>query len=418
MGKEHNKGLLCGRFFDSVLRRDSLIKEEKFLSIDYPTRILHRDDKLNELALLYSSMITHAGSRGINQIVLGERGIGKTATVRYFGTELENTALRKGINLKYLHINCRKERTEYKALVKINKLINNQIASRGYSPQDLLDFIYDHLEKENMFLLLVLDELDYFLVKNIDFLYSLLRMYEDINSSLPIKRISIIGILREISFSKDKFNSISSYFPVNSIVFDRYTKQETFDILKHRAEISLKKGVMSDEIIEKIADIIFRGGDIRCGLNLLWHATKIAENKGLSELTLGCVNCACQELVPFTIKDSLSNMSEHKLLFLFSIIERSRRNGNTVSSLAEVLSEYREICKSTGISPHSYSQLWNYARDCELDEILKLKVCGKGFKGRKTFVEMPDVPLIRLSENIASILQSKGIAVIENAKVI
>ena len=49
--------------------------------------------------------------------------------------------------MKYVHINCRKERTGYKALIKIVRTINDKFPKRGYSPQDLLDIIIDYLNK-------------------------------------------------------------------------------------------------------------------------------------------------------------------------------------------------------------------------------------------------------------------------------
>ena len=409
MGKEIYKGRVFEELFKSVLKRKPLLKEERFLSVDFLPRILHRDGEIEELMLYYSGLVTNCGERAVNLFVEGGRGLGKTSTVKYFCSNLEGLAQRRGINLKYIHVNCKKARTEYKVLILLNSALNSNIPQRGYSPQDLLDFLRAFIEKENIFLIIVLDELDSLDEKGAELLYSLVRINDDTIESKVPKRLNVIGIVRNVSFLSNLVKEIHHYFLKHTIIFEKYTIKQIFDILKQRAHISFYENVISDKSIQFIAEIVYEVGDVRCGLNLLWCSTKIAENKGLNIITLNCIKQAYQDLIPYNIKDTLNHMTDHKLLLLYTITVKLQENGNLNISLTDVFEDYKDICNHSGIPPRAYSQVRNYIQECKKDTILKVDNVSKGIRGRRTIIEMPDIPLNKLVLNITSILESKGI---------
>jgi len=411
MGKDVYEGCVFEELFDSVLKKKPLLKEERFLSVDFHPKILHRDEELRELMLYYMVLITSCGERAVNLFIEGARGVGKTSTIKYFCSGLEKSAQERGVNLKYIHINCKLSRTEYKVLTTINSALNKKIPQRGFSPQDLLDFLKEFVEKENIFLILVLDELDSLDEKGAELLYSLVRINDDTIKS-KVKRLNIIGIIRNVTFLSNLVKDIHHYFLNHPIVFEKYTRKQIFDILKQRASISFNENVISDEILQFIAEIVYEIGDVRCGLNILWCSTKIAENKGLNIITLDCVKQAYQDLVPYPIKDMLNHMAEHKLLLLYTITVRLQKNGTLDISLTEAIEDYKRICRLSGIPPRAYSQLWNYIQECKKDDILKVDVEGSGIRGRKAFIKMPGMPLNKFVQNVTSVLKSKGIVVL------
>jgi len=411
LGKDIYEGCVFEELFDSVLKKKPLLKDERFLGVDFHPKILHRDEELRELMLYYMVLITSCGERAVNLFIEGERGVGKTSTIKYFCSGLEKSAQERGVNLKYIHINCKLSRTEYKVLTTINSALNKKIPQRGFSPQDLLDFLREFVEKENIFLILVLDELDSLDEKGAELLYSLVRINDDTIES-KVKRINIIGIVRNVTFLSNLVKDIHHYFLNHPILFEKYTRKQIFDILKQRASISFNENVISDEILQFIAEIVYEIGDVRCGLNILWSATKIAENKGLNIITLDCVKKAFQNLVPYPIKDMLNHMAEHKLLLLYTITVRLQENGNLNVSLTEAIEDYKKICSLSGIPPRAYSQLWNYIQECKKDEILQVDIEGSGIRGRKAFIQIPGMPLNTLIQNVTSVLESKGIVVL------
>lgn len=396
--------------FEDLLRSPSIFKDESKLDINFiPKSLPHRNKELSLLSQLFLTLLTNPNKTSRKILITGKTGIGKTVTVKVFGEMLRKASEKRNILIKYVHINCRKERTSYKVLIKIIRSLNKNFPKRGYSPQDLLEIINDLLNSQNLHLLIVLDELNYLISNDRDLIYSLTRLNDD-SFNLP-QRLSIIGIVRDISCINNLDNSTLSTLQRNIIRFNDYSSEQIFDILKYRADISFREQIMSDDLIEMISDIVFIKGDIRYGLNLLWKASKIAESKNLKSITAECVRIANQDLVPFSTLDALKDMSIQKLIFLLSIIFLLKKSKEPHISFAEVIKLYHILCENTEIQPRSYSQLWNYLQEYKKEDFVSLKLQSKEIKGRKTLIEIHGIPLPKFEEIIENILSSKGIKI-------
>jgi len=396
--------------FEELLKKPSNFKDESTLDINFvPDRLPHRRKELSLLSQLFLTLLTDPNVISRKILITGKTGIGKTVTVKLFGMILCEASKKRNISLKYIHVNCRKERTSYKVLIKIIQSINNNFPNRGYSSQDLLESINNYLNLQNQHLLIVLDELNYLIKNDKDVIYSLTRLNDD-SFNVP-QRLSIIGIVRDISCINNLDASTLSTLQRNIINFDVYTKQQIFDILKFRAELSLKKNVISDELIKMISNIVFVEGDIRYGLNLLWKACKIAESKNSKLITSECIRLANQDLVPFSTLDVLKDMPVQKLIFLLSIVILLKKKKEPQISFMEILKSYLVLCENTGIKPRSYSQLWNYLQEHKRENLITINLQSKEIRGRRALVEIHDIPLPKYEEIIIDILNSKGIKI-------
>jgi Cdc6-like AAA superfamily ATPase len=99
----------------------------------------------------------------------------------------------------YIHVNARRERTEYMILNKILSALQTGIPLRGLSTQELLSIILEFIETNNLYLLITLDELGVFLKRcGEELLYLLSRTVDDqLNAQ---QRVSLIGISRSPLF--------------------------------------------------------------------------------------------------------------------------------------------------------------------------------------------------------------------------
>ena len=397
-------------YFDELLKQPSLFKDESMLDLNFiPEKLPHREKELYLLSQLFLTLITNPNSTSRKIMVTGKTGVGKTVTIKSFGKMLLDAAFKRHLFVKYVHINCRKERTSYKALIKIVRTTNDKFPKRGYSPQDLLDIIIDHLNKKDHHLLIVLDELSYLINNGEDLIYSLTRLNDDsINAQ---QRISIIGIVRDISCLSNLDASTLSTLQRNIIEFKNYSREEIFDILKYRARICLIDKVISEEILDMITDLVYKKGDIRFGLNLIWRAVKIAENKGLKHLSAECVRLGNQDLVPFSIQDSLNCLSIQKLVFLISIIRSLKLSEDKAISIAEILNCYKIVCENLEIASKSPSQLWNYVQEFKRDNLICVNVQSDIIKGRKSLIQIPDISLNKFENIILELLNSKGLKI-------
>jgi cell division control protein 6 len=396
--------------FEDLLNKPSIFKDERKLDINFiPDTLPHRNKEVSLLSQLFLTLLTNPNEISRKILVTGKTGIGKTVTVKYFGKLLIQAAKKKNISIKYIHVNCRKERTSYKVMIKIIRSINENFPKRGYSPQDLLEIIDEFLNTHNLHILIILDELNYLINNDNDLIYSLTRLNDD-SFNVP-QRVSIIGIVRDVSCINNLDISTMSTLQRNIIRFENYTSDQIFDILKYRAEISLKKNVLSDELICIISDIVSLNGDIRYGLNLLWKAGKIAENKNLKVINSECIRLANQDMVPFSTLDILKDMTSQKLIFLLATILHLKSNSENRVTFLEIIKPYLILCENAGQKPRSYSQLWNYLQEYKKEKLIYVKVQSKSIRGRKALIEIPDVPLSKFEGIVRDVLNSKGIKI-------
>ncbi len=395
-------------YFENLLKRNTIFKAEDTLDINYiPERLPHREKELSLLSQLFISLITTPNTLSRKILISGNTGIGKTATIKIFGNMLQSTAHKRTINIKYVHINCRKERTSYKVLISIIRSIESNFPKRGYSPQDLLETILNILQHKNLHLLLVLDELNYLINKDGDLIYSLTRLYDD-SYNCP-QRISIIGIVRDLSCLNNLDSSTISTLQNNIIKFNKYSVEEINDILEYRIRLGLKSDTVNKDLLKMLSEITYEKGDLRYGLNILWKACKIAENKQLNYLSTECLRLANQELVPYSIHDLLKYMKQEKLLLLLSITILLKNTKSPSVSLSEILEQYHIICENIKKNPKSYSQLWNYINEFKKEGLISIELKSKNIQGRKSYIKILDISLMNLEGLIHKILKKKGV---------
>jgi len=394
-------------YFEELLKRESLFKDESKLDINYiPNELPHRDKELSLLSQLFLGLITNPNSISRKILVTGKTGIGKTVTVKLFGKILENVSRKRSINIKYAHVNCRKERTSYKVLIKLIQSLDTRFPKRGYSSQDLLDVLIEFLHLYDIHILVVLDELSYLINKHEDLIYSLTRINDD-NLKCD-QRLSIIGIVRDLSCLNNLDNSTMSTLQRNILEFKKYSDGQIFNILKYRADDSLKKNVLSDKMIKMISEITSSSGDVRHGLNVIWRSCKIAESKNLKYINAECVRLGNQDLLHYSTLDVLEYMNSQKLSFLLAIIKALNNHDNIKISFNDALKRYYMICENIGLKPRSNSQLWNYLQEFKRENLLETKIVSEKIKGRRAIIAIPDLSLPNLERNTIEMLNSKG----------
>ena len=397
-------------YFEDLLKKPSLFKNESKLDNNYvPERLPYRNKELSLLSQLFLVLITNPNSISRKILIIGKTGIGKTATIKLFGEMLVNAAQKRSGDIKYVHINCRKEKTSYKVLIKIVRALNNNFPKRGYSPQDLLEIIVDIIKDQNLHLLIVLDELSYLIGKEGDLIYSLTRINDD--SFNNRQHISIIGITRDISCLSGLDTSTMSTLQRNIIYFNNYNKEQLFEIFKFRTEISLKDNIISDKLIQIIAELVYQSGDIRYGLNLLWKSTKITENQNLKYITIESIRLANQDIVPFSTLDMLKYMSTQKIIFLLAIINSLDKCRGIHTSVREITESYLILCESLTILPRSHSQLWNYLQEFKREDLITMEIVSESIKGRKAQIDVQNIPISKYKEFLLEVMETKGIKI-------
>jgi len=250
---------------ESEVKRPSVFIDESKLYPEYvPDKLPHREEQVRQLTRLFKSIILRPGTVSVRTLLVGPIGSGKTVTSIVFGTNFSRLAERKGVNIRYVHVNCSKSKNPATIFREIKNQLGLNLPDRGLSATELGSALLKLLDMEDLYLLVALDEFDYFLrVSKPDDRYMIVRFYDVFKTG--VKRLNFIYITRGTpTYISSLVDDITgSYLMKNIVMFNPYKSKEILDILKTRAEVAFYPGVISDDVLDYIANLVGtdNGGD-------------------------------------------------------------------------------------------------------------------------------------------------------------
>lgn len=396
----------------SVFKKVSVFKNIETLYPEYiPSKLPHREAQLRQLAEIFKPLISSPGGVFIRAMVVGGVGVGKTVTAKVFGKEIRRIAVERGLDIRYVHVNCHRDRTLYEVVSEIVRQIGAPIPIRGLSPREMMLALLNYLEKYNIYVIVALDEFNYFVAtEGNDAVYFLIRVYDEYSETK--KRINYIFISRS-ALTLDMLDpTTESYILKHMVRFEPYTSDELFDILTYRRELAFYEGTVDDEVLRYIADSkgVDRGGDgnARSALEALLLAGQAADYEGSQKVTIEHVRKALGLVHTdiIRISDDLNFLQLHELLLLKAIIRSLRKKGTPFVKMGDVEDEYKYVCQLHGLKPRSHTQIYEYINSLKHMGIIDARVSGKGFRGRTTLISIP-VPLNELENKVNEIISIK-----------
>ncbi|MCI4435999.1 MAG: ORC1-type DNA replication protein [Ignisphaera sp.] len=401
---------------ENVLSRMSVFKNRSALDRSFvPDKLPHREKQLEMLTTLFRPVITDPGSVSVISLLVGDVGVGKTATAKRFGDDMVKVAKKKGINLSYIHINCHNARTLFNVVQSMARDLGLAIPIRGYSPREMMLLILNHLKKQNMYAIVTLDEFNYFVqVAGNDAVYFLLRIYDEYPESE--KRLHYILITRSLEVLGQLDPATESYITKNIIKFNPYRSNELFDILAQRRELAFYENTVDDDVLTFIADIegYDKGGkgNARVAIEMLFRAGIIADYEGAQRVTVEHVRKAVGEIreeMLIEISDTLPALQFHELVLLKAIIRKLRESGESYIKMGDAEEEYAYLCTEVyKVKPRKHTQVYEYIRNMKSLGIINTKLSGKGFRGRTTLISVP-VPLEALEKRVDELIERKKV---------
>ena len=193
--------------FIKYLSNNRIFRDREVLRHSYRPQILpHRQPQIDTIASILAPSLRNETPSNI--LIYGKTGTGKTASVRYVGSELEKASSTMGTTCRIVHLNCEVIDTQYRVLAQIAKSIDGfeeassdktriHIPMTGWPTDQVYSELKNQLDTGGGVLVIVLDEIDKLVKKSgDDTLYNLTR----INSDLKNSKVSIIGISNDLSF--------------------------------------------------------------------------------------------------------------------------------------------------------------------------------------------------------------------------
>ena len=394
-------------YIEDELSKRSVFKSEQFLSIDYvPENLPHRQAELRTLAQNFKTLISSPGRTSQRFIIEGPVGTGKTAATKRFAEQIVQAADRRDIRLHKIHINCRVNKTSYLVFLRALREFKPEFPRRGHSPEELLQMLVEVLDEEDRYLLLILDELDYFIKqRGSDILYDLTRLTDDrLNAK---QRVSIVGIGRKIPLDESLDSSTLSTLQRNILRFEKYDRTALYDILKHRVDMAFEKNVVMDETIQVISDIASERGDARYAIELLWRSGKQADKDQAENVVPDYARQAKADTHPELRKEVFTTLTQMHRILLLAVARQLKETRGAYVTMGEVEEMYRSSCEEYSEEPRAHTQIWEWVQDLTSHGIIDTKRSGSGQRGQTTLIGLSDVPAEMLEQFIAGLLDSQ-----------
>ncbi len=387
--------------FEEEMGKKGIFKDQSKLSPDYvPEELVHRDDEFRELVRLFKPVLENKASQRV--LISGSVGVGKTALASRFGKEFENEANKRDIDLKYAHVNCRKSGTSQMVLNDLASNFPLSVPRRGFAPQEIMGHIIDYLEKQDVFLLVTLDEIDYFIRQNgPDLLYSLSRAAEESDAK---NRVSIIATAFSPDFLEEVDEATRSTFMHNQIRMDKYSSEQLYDILDQRVDKAFRKDTVKFDTVDLISDIASRRGDARFALELLWYSGRIADKTGQGEVLPNHVRKAKSEINPEIRKDVLKDLSNHELLTLLALSRRLMNSDEAYVLTGDLEESYNIVCEEYEEEARKHVQFLSYIDKLENLGIVDKEKSRGGHRGQSQRISISDAPPELMEKEIEKIL--------------
>ncbi len=226
---------------DLLMWDETLFRDPEVFEIDYvPEQFNYRDDQIKELAFQIRPSLR--GGRPLNTVCRGLPGTGKTTCVKKLFEEITTTTKK----VLPVYINCQIDNTKFAIFSQIyRKLTGHLPPPSGTSFKTIFDAIARMIMKDEIVLLVCLDDANYLLYENEinNVLYPLLRSYESFEGT----RIGVILILSDmaVDLSRSIDARVSSVLCPTDIYFPPYSEEEVHTIISERVMQGFYPGVIS-----------------------------------------------------------------------------------------------------------------------------------------------------------------------------
>ncbi len=390
-------------------RQSTVFKDESKLDINYvPPRLPHRELQLNLLNKFFRFAVETPGKMTQRALIIGKIGSGKTVLSQHFGLNIAREAQERGINLHYVHANCREcGGSFFMILHRIILKFYPHFPRRGYSEAELMQMLMQVLDERKAYLILAMDELEALIRREgSEPLYSLTRIQEG-RLDAP-KRLSLICVLREPEYLHQLDASTRSTLQRNIINLEEYSTPQLRDILNDRVTLAFRPGAVSTQTLDLISELATsEEGDARYAIELLWRAGKYADASESPEVLPEYVRKAAVSIHPVVRKDIVSSLSLHEKLFLLGVARRFKQTGAAYISMGEAEDAYTIVCEEWGKKGRGHTQLWKYLKELSALGIIQTQPSGAGLRGKTTLISLPRVPATDLEQALDRVLPKR-----------
>jgi cell division control protein 6 len=375
--------------FKKYLANNKIFRDREVLRHSYRPQILpHRKPQIDNVASILAPSLRNETPSNI--LIYGKTGTGKTACVRYVGSELENASSKMGTKCQIVHLNCEVIDTQYRVLAQIAKNLYgmDEIASdkarthipmTGWPTDQVYAELKNQLEAGGGVLVIVLDEIDKLVKKSgDDTLYNLTR----INSDLKNSKVSIIGISNDLSFKDFLDPRVLSSLSEEEIVFPPYNAPQLVDILAQRSDAAFMPGAIADGVIPLCSALAAQEhGDARRALDLLRISGELADRDESNQVKEEHVKQAQAKIETDSMIECIATLPTQSKLILFSMLILEQLGQNIFTS-GEVSRIYQDIAPRIELDVLTHRRITDLISELNMLGVINTRVVSRGRYGR------------------------------------
>ncbi len=354
-----------GEFFkDALGYEETLFQDERYFDLDcIPKDFNYRDAQLRSIEMCLRPALR--GGRALNARIVGPPATGKTTAVKLMFSEIR----KKTDRVACVHVNCQIHASKFAVFSQVHKEVLGHLPPETGVPfPKVYEAIFKKLAKDNKSLVVALDDMNYlFYDRHADeIIYDILRAHE----VFPGAKTAVFGILSDVGFSYKLDVKVSSTFRPQEIFFQPYTRSEIVSILKDRAKYGFFPGVISDKVIEAIAEYAFSQADLRVGIELLRKSALIAESEASRKIKEEHVKKAYGDARLVNLEYLLKSLNPEEKELVRLLAESKKAYSGEL---------YEAFKKKTKLS---YTKFYRILDKLESVRLIDTKFTGKGEKGR------------------------------------
>jgi len=359
---------------------NNIFKDRTKLSPRYiPTELVHRERQIGLLIRIFADIQKDPHNFPLTVLqVIGPTGIGKTSTLMKFSSNLEKELERDKINIKIAYINLKLHGGNKYAIYKfLLSCIAPELPPQGLSAEEMLRQMLDYLILNNIYSLIILDEIDYLIKisKETGIIYDLTRL----NEFDPTKKCNVKGVIF-ISRSTEYYEKLDkaelSSLGRGFIEFPPYTLEQISDILIRRSKEAFENNVISTDIIDMVAKIIISpvvNGDIRYALDLLSYSGNLAESEGTRQILPEQVRKINRQIYNGITDEDIKELKSNEIIVLLGMIRGLRVKNKDYIDLKEIRIQTLEILEKYKLKKIDIENTLDQLAEKKIIKILALK---------------------------------------------
>lgn len=393
--------------FDSIFRTESVFKSQKTLAQAWvPERdqkLLCRDDVIKKLLSIHRPIIEAKGNFSTNTLVLGSGGVGKTLTIKYFGSRFRDNALKREVNILAEYYDCLQHRTKSSILRGIADHLHSMSGGHGYSDNELIQQILDSARRQDKYLFIILDEIHNLSSEDILALLNASIGFGEHNS-----RFSIICISRTSDWYKVNNEKITSRIQ-ETVRLEPYNKTEALEILKYRRNLAFRDGVLEDPEVEFIADMVVEDRNMRMGIDVMRACGLHCDEHNLSHITSEMILDSRSEINSTFRADIVDQLKLHEHLTLAAVGVTLTQKKEPFTGVDEAYINYCALCEEFNKKPHVKMSFRKYIRN-----LVSIKALSAEYlnptpekKGRQLRIKLLDINSEKLVEMLRKIIPNE-----------